>query len=240
MDFSQEELFDTIDRFIDGLLERAGVVQPPVDALDIAENHLGIPIEVVEPVEEDERGRRRPRSRPRGAGIVLTPDMSEEQRQKVAADGIARATMAEILRKLHATAESENQQLLKHIRGLVVPRLLIPKKLLRNALKECRYDVLALKEAFATAATEAIALRLLDLDDACAISIVDDGIVSLRKSNRFAVSKKLEPAEQTCIDLIMKLDRPQRIREAEWTVHGWPVPARSFRRIILRSVPDDV
>src|SRR5580692_7900944 len=77
MDFSQEELFEAVDRLVNGLLERAGVIKPPVSALEIAENHLGIPIEVVEPVEEDERGRRRPRTRPTGSGIVLSPDMTE-------------------------------------------------------------------------------------------------------------------------------------------------------------------
>ena len=89
MDFSQEELFEVIDRLVAGLLERAGVSEPPVDALAIAEDHLGIPVEVVESAEEDERGRRRrrPRARPTGSGIILSPDMTEETRQKAAADG---------------------------------------------------------------------------------------------------------------------------------------------------------
>ena len=46
MDFSQEDLFDAIDRLVAGLLERAGVTEPPVDALQIAEDHLGIPVEL--------------------------------------------------------------------------------------------------------------------------------------------------------------------------------------------------
>jgi hypothetical protein len=240
MDFSQEDLFDAIDRLVNGLLERAGVIHPPVNALQIAENHLGIPVDVVEPVEEDERGRPRPRSRPQGSGIVLSPDMTEEQQQKAAAGGIARALLPDILHKLGVPPGTENKQLSSHIRGLVVARLLVPNKLLRTALKDCRYDVLALKKAFTTATTEAVALRLLDLDEPCVIAIVDDGVVAVRRGNRLPASKKLEPAEQTCLDQIMKLDQPQRIRAGEWTVHGWPVPDRPFRRIILRAVPDDV
>ena len=58
MDFSQEELFDAIDRLVNGLLERAGVRSRRWTRCDIAEDHLGIPVEVVEPVEEDEHGRR--------------------------------------------------------------------------------------------------------------------------------------------------------------------------------------
>jgi hypothetical protein len=71
MDFSQEELFDAVDRLVGGLLERAGVTWPPVNAPSIAEDHLGIPVDIAEPVEEDDRGRPRPRPRPKGAGIIL-------------------------------------------------------------------------------------------------------------------------------------------------------------------------
>jgi hypothetical protein len=240
VDFSQEELLEAVDRLVNGLLERAGVNEPPVSALEIAETHLGIPIEVVEPVEADERGRPRPRARPAGSGIFLTPDMTEEQRQKTAADGIARSLLPDIFRKLDLIPGTENKQFASQVRGLVVARLLVPNKLLRASLKECRYDLLAMKKSFATATMEMIALRLLDLDEPCVISIVDDGVVAIRRGNRFAASKKLEAPEQTCLDRVMELDLPCRVREGEWTVQGWPVPDRTFRRIILRAVPDDV
>jgi hypothetical protein len=240
MDFSQEELVEAIDRLVNGLIERAGVVKAPVNALEIAENHLGIPIQVVDPIEEDERGRPRPRSRPLGSGIVLTPTMTEEQQQKAAAEGIARALLPEVLRKLDVVPGSESKQLSAHLRGLVVARLLVPNGLLRAALRECRYDLLALKGVFSTASCETIALRLLDLDEPCVIAIVDDGIVAIRRANRFAVTRKLEAAEQKCLDRVMELDLPYRVREGDWTVQGWPVPARTIRRIILRAVPDDV
>lgn len=240
MDFSHEELIDAVDRLVAGLLERAGVREPPVNAMAVAEDHLGIPVIVVEPVEEDERGRPRPRARPTGAGIVVSPDMTEEQRQKAAADGIARALLPDLLRKLGVEAGTENKQFAAHVRGLMVARTLIPHKLLRTAIKSCRYDVPALHRTFATASIEAIALRLLDLDEPCVISIVDDGVVAVRRSNRFAVAKKLVPAEQKCLDRVTELDRPERVREGEWTVQGWPAMNRAIRRIILRAQPDDV
>ncbi|MCI0703113.1 MAG: hypothetical protein L0241_18705 [Planctomycetia bacterium] len=240
MDFSQEELFEVVDRLIAGMLERAGVTAPPVNALKLAESHLGIPIEVVDPVEEDESGRRRPRARQSTSGIVLSPDMSDEQQQRAAAEGIARLLLPDILRKLDVPVGSESKQFASQLRGLAVPRLLIPTRLLRSALRECKYDVLALKAVFTTASAEMVALRLLDLDDPCVIAVVDDGVVAVKKSNRFPVSKKLEPAEQECVDRIMELDLPQRVRIAGWTVNGWPVPDRPFRRILLRAVLDDV
>ena len=241
MDFSQEELFEAIDRLIAGMLERAGVTTPPVDALAIAEHHLGIPVEEVDPVEEEEEsGRRRPRVRQPASGIVLSPAMSDVQRQRVAADGIARVLFSDILRKLGVTPGSESKQFAAQIRSLTVPRLLVPTRLLRSALRDCKYDVLALQAVFTTASIETVALRLLDLDDPCVITVVDDGVVAVKRSNRWPVKKKLEAAEQECVDRIMELDLPQRTRAAGWTVHGWPVPDRPFRRILLRSVLDDV
>ncbi len=240
MDFSAEELLEAVERLVNTLLERAGVSEPPVDALHIAEDHLGIPVEVVEPAEEDERGRRRPRSRPTtSGGIALSAEMTPEQQQKAAADGIARTLLPDILRKLSIAPGTENKQFAAYVRGLVIPRILIPTRLLRTALKECKYDVPALKKVFVTVATELIALRLLDLDEPCVIAIVDDGVVAVRRGNQMPAGKKLEAAEQQCLDRIMELDLPHRVRADGWTVQGWPVPERPFRRIILRAVRDD-
>jgi hypothetical protein len=87
---------------------------------------------------------------------------------------------------------------------------------------------------------EAIALRWLDLDEPCVVSVVDDGVVVTRRGNRSAVGKKLEPPEQACYDRVAALDLPHRVRADGWTVQGWPVPGRAFRRIVVRAVPDDV
>jgi predicted transcriptional regulator len=240
MDFSQEELVDAIDRLVAGLMERAGVTAPPVNALAIAEHHLGIPVEFVEPAEEDESGRRRPRARPSGGGIALTTDMSTEQQQRSAADGIARLLVPDVYRKVGVVQGSESRQFAAHVRALVIARVLIPGKLLRSALRDCKYDVPELHQRFSTASMEAVAARLLDLDDPMVVSLVDDGVVASRRSNRMQVSKKLEGAEQECVDRVMELDLPHRARVGEWTAWGWPVPNRPFRRIILRAVRDDV
>jgi predicted transcriptional regulator len=240
MDFSQEELFEAIERLVNGLLERAGVAAPPVDALAIAEEHLGIPVEFVELAEEDERGRRRPRARPIGAAIVLASDMDEEARQKAAAGSIARALLPDVLRKLDVPPGAENRQFAAHASKAIVERLLVPTKLLRAALRETKYDLEVLKERFTTATAETIALRLLDLDEPCVISIVDDGVVVIRRGNRSQAGKKLEPVEQQCHDRVAKLELPHRLRAEGCTVQGWFIPGRAFRRIILRAVPDDV
>ena len=239
MDFSQEELIDAVERLVAGLVERAGVVEPPVDALRIAEEHLGIPVSVAEP-EEDERGRPRAGSRRKAEGIVLSPHATEEQRHYSAAQGIARALLPDLLRKFGLAADSENKQAMASIRGLLATRLLVPTKLLRSSLRTCKYDLPALQKLFRTASLETIAHRLLDLDDPCVIAIVDDGVVASRRGNAASTSKKLTPAELACLTRVMEQDLPDRQRFDGWTVQGWPVPNRPIRRVILRAVPDDV
>lgn len=243
MDFSQEELIDTVERLVAGMLERAGVTAPPVNALTIAETHLGIPIEWVEPAEDDEEegARRRMRSRANsGHGITLVTNMSDEQQQRTAADGIARMLLPDIYRKLSIVPGSESKPFAAHVRTMTASRVLIPTKLLKAALRECKYDVPALQKRFATVTMEAVAARLLDLEETCVITIVDDGSVSSRRANRVAVTRKLEAAEQECVDRVTELDLPHRARRGDWTAWGWPVPNRPFRRILVRAVPDDV
>lgn len=239
MDFSQEELIEAIERLVTGLLERAGATTPPVDAMHIAEDHLGIPVEVVEPVEEDEHGRRRPRARQQSQGIQITDDMPDEQRNKAAAAGIARSLLPEVLKKLGIPLGAEDRSLRNHVASLVVPRILIPTRMLRAALRDCKYDVPALRDVFGSVTPEAVALRLLDLDSPCVIAIVDDGVVAVRRSNRFAAPKALEAAEKACLAKVAELELPHRVRLDGWTTNGWHVPDRPFQRIILRSVRDD-
>lgn len=239
MDFSQEELLEAVERLVAGMLERAGVTAAPVDALALAERHLGIPVEWVEPAEEDDTGRRRARPRA-GSGIALTTDMSAEQRQRAAADGIARLLLPDIFHKLGVPLGSESKQFATHVRALVAARVLIPSRLLRAALRDCKFDVPALHAVFRTAGMEAVAARLLDLDTPCVIAIVDDDVVASRRSNFMQVGRKLEAAERECVEQVTALDLPHRARVGEWTAWGWPVPGRPFRRILLRAVRDDV
>jgi len=239
MDFTQEELIEAVDRLVAGLLERAGATEPPVDALRVAEDHLGIPVTIEEP-EEDERGRPRAGGRKRPEGIVFTTHASEDQRQAAAAQGIARALLPDLLRKFGVEPGTENKQAAAHIRSLITGRLLVPTRQLRSALRSCKYDLYALKKLFRSASPETIAHRLLDLDDPCVIAIVDDGVVTSRRGNAAAVSKKLTAAEVACLERVMQQDLPDVQRREGWRVQGWPVHGRPFQRVILRAVPDDV
>ena len=42
LDLPREELIPKVDRFVDDLLDAAGIQEPPVDAIDLAQRHLGM------------------------------------------------------------------------------------------------------------------------------------------------------------------------------------------------------
>jgi predicted transcriptional regulator len=166
--------------------------------------------------------------------------MTPEQQQTVAAQGVARAILPDVLRRLDIVPGSESKQAATHFRGLIAARLLIPQKMFRQALRECKYDVPALKSVFTTATFEACGLRLLDLDQPCVVAIVDDGVVAARRGNLVPASKKLTAAETKCLDEVMRFELPRKVRLEEWTANGWFVPNRPFRRVLLHAVPDDL
>ena len=68
------------------------------------------------------------------------------------------------------------------------------------------------------------------------LTVVDNGVVSRRKSNAWQVRRELEPAERQCQRDVHHFRRPRVVCAGGWTVQGWPVPRAEGVREILRSV----
>jgi hypothetical protein len=242
-DFTAEDLFETTDRIVAEVLSLHDMPEPPVDAVVLAQEAFDFQVSEAEPDEgEMQPGRFGPRPRRfrTKREIVLRPDMSEEARQAACARACAKELIPPILAKLGVVVGSENRSATNQLVGLVAPRLLLPSKWFGKDARKVGYDLVELKARYPTAGFELIALRLLDLDDPCVITVIDDGVVSTRRANRFPATKKLTAAEQKCVDKITRHGDPQTARAEEWTVTGWPIPTGPFNRIILRAVPDDV
>lgn len=242
-DFTAEDLFDAADRIIADVLARHGIVEPPVDAILLAQQAFDLRVSEAEPDEDEmDAGRFGPRPRrfrTRGE-IVLRPDMTDESRHAVCARACARELIPAVLTKLGVAPGTENRSAQTQLVGLLVPRLLLPTKWFERDASKAGYDLLALKDRYPTAGYEVIALRFLDLEEPCVIAVIDDGAPSARRSNRWPVTKKMTAAEQACADRVAETGEPQRVRRDEWTAQGWPVPTGPFGRILLRAVPDEL
>ncbi|NBR05305.1 MAG: hypothetical protein EBT92_05995 [Planctomycetes bacterium] len=123
--------------------------------------------------------------------------------------------------------------------NLIAQRILVPTHWLKSLVLKLDYDLLELKRIFKTSAYEVIALRLLDLENPCIITIVDNGHIFKRKSNCCNPPKILSPTEAMVLDYVHENSRTKRINDQGWQVTGWPVHQLDWRREILRSIPPE-
>jgi predicted transcriptional regulator len=242
MDFSQDDLFDAIDAAVRDLLARAGDAGPAVDALEIAQSHFRIPVEMAEPDDEEPRryGAAPPR-RPNPNAIVLKFEQSAETHQALAGRAVAKRLAPGIFTKLGIVPGTEVRGAEKQLIAAILPRLLLPTRRFAAEARQAGYDLFDLKAVFPTASVETIAWRMLDVDDeASVVAIVDDGNVIARRGNRFPTTKQLTEAEAEAVRLAAATKDPARVRRGDWTARAWPVSGIPFRRIVLRAVPDGI
>jgi hypothetical protein len=223
----REEVHRVVDRAVEELLEAAGVHEPPVNAVLIARKHLGLVLSLDEP--------RRGRSR----SVSPRPEPTEERRQWTAAGAIGEHLKADLLRRLGIDPEEPRPMSGESLATLFAQRLLTPTRWLAAAGRTTGYDLPALKEQFASASHEVIALRLLDLPEPCIIAIIDNEHVYRRRSNAWRINRELSEAEKHCQEYVHRFSRPHRLLEEGWTVQGWPIHEVDWKREVLRSVVEE-
>ena len=231
-ELSREEVHETVDRVVEELLEAAGVQGPLVDAIKIAQRHLGMIVCL------DRRQQQRGRAQRAGGRrqIFLRPEPSEERHQWTVAHEIGEHFKTTLLQRLGLEPERTGAMSGESLANLFAHRLLVPTRWYATDAPACGYDLLELKKRYSTSSHEVLALRLLDLPEPCIITIVDNDRVHRRRSNAFRVKKQLEPAELQCQRQVSRTGRPQVVRAGGWTVQGWPVHQDDWKREVLRSV----
>jgi Zn-dependent peptidase ImmA (M78 family) len=235
-DIPREEVVAVLDRMVDELLDRAELSGPPVDAIALAQRHLGMVICLDQ--RQQQRGRaQRAGRRPQ---IFLRPEPTEERHQWTVAREIGEHLQPELLRRLGLDAEQAKTLTGESLYNLFSSRLLVPTRWFAKDAPDLNYDVLELKKRYRTASHEVIALRFLDLPEPCIVTIVDNDHIHRRKSNGPRIrATELTPVEQKCQRYVNKHGRPKIVQEKGWTVQGWPVHQKEWKREILRSVVEE-
>jgi Zn-dependent peptidase ImmA (M78 family) len=233
-DLSREEVTHTVDRLVAELLQAAGLTAPPVDAIALAQRHLGMIVCL------DRRQNQRGRAQRTGGRkqIFLRPEPTEERHQWTVAHEIGEHLKATLLQRLGIAPEETRVLMGESLANLFAYRLLVPTGWLADDAPACSYDVLELKQRYHTASHEVIAWRFLDLPEPCVVTVVDNDRVSRRRSNAWRVTRQLEPAEVQCQRSVSSSGLPRVVQEGGWTVQGWPVHRKDWKREILRSVVD--
>jgi Zn-dependent peptidase ImmA (M78 family) len=231
-DLSREEVTAAVDRAVEELLRGAGVEAPPVDAIALAQRHLGIIVCL------DRRQQQRGRAQ-RSAGrkqIFLRPEPTEERHQWTVAHEIGEHLKPALLRRLGLAPQQTRAMAGESLANLFAYRLLVPTCWFAADAPAAGYELPELKERYRSASHEVVAWRFLDLPEPCVITVFDNEHVSRRRSNAWRITRELAPAERECQRYVNHYSRPRVVRASGWTVQGWPVHQADWKREILRSV----
>jgi Zn-dependent peptidase ImmA (M78 family) len=231
-DLSREEIIDAVDRAVAELLQSAGMEAPPVDAIVLAQRHLGMSVCL------DRRQQQRGRAQ-RAAGrkqIFLRPEPTEERHQWTVAHEIGEHLKPALLQRLGLAPDQTRPMSGESLANLFAHHLLVPIRWFAADAPARDYDLLALKERYRTASHEVLAWRFLDLPAPCIVTIVDNDHIHRRRSNAWPTRRELAPAERECQHYVNYYSRPRVVRADGWTVQGWPIHQADWKREVLRSV----
>src|SRR5262245_50108291 len=171
IELPREEVLAKVDAFVADLLCAAGVVGPPVDAIQLAQRHLGMDICLDR--RQGSRGRaQRSGGRPQ---IFIKEEPSEERHQWTVAHEIGEHLKPQLSAKLGIDSTEMKPMLGESLANLFAHHLLVPVCWFASDAAQVEYDVLELKQRYRTASHEVVALRLLDLPEPVIITIVDNG-----------------------------------------------------------------
>lgn len=235
-DMPREEVVAVLNQIVRELLDQAGITQPPVDAIALAQKHLGMTVSLDR--RQQQRGRvQRAGKKPQ---IFLRPEPTEERHQWSVAHEIGQHFKTQIHERLNLDADEAKALTGESLANLFSSRLLVPIDWLQDDAKALDYDLLELKKRYSTASHEVIALRFLDLPLPTIVTVIDNGEIHRRKSNGPRMTaKELEPAEQKCQQSVNRHGKSKTVTEGTWTVQGWPIHTADWKREILRSVVEE-
>lgn len=232
-DVPREEVIAAIDQAVEELLRAAGILEPPVDAIRLAQQHLGMVVCL-------DRGQQQRGRAQRAAGqkqIYLRPEPREERHQWTVAHEIGEHMKVNLLQRIGLPPNETPPMMGESLANLFAYHLLVPHCWFAADAPDLEYDVPALKQRYRTSSHEVIALRLLDLASPCVITIVDNDRIYRRRSNAWRVAaRRMEPPELKCQRRVNQTGESQVVQEGGWKVHGWPIHLPTWQREILRSV----
>ena len=208
----------------------AGVADPPVDAVDVARK-LGMIVAL-----DRHLGGRGMYKRLSGQpSIFVRPDDRPERMQWAVAHEIGEAFAYRAAERLDVPEDELTPALREETANLLASRLLLPRRWFFEDVRRFNADLPALKEIYRTASHEAIAWRMLDLDEPTIITIFDQGRVTRRSSNSGFSPPALKHCERHCWHEAHESRRSSRQEEQGLAVQCWPVHEQGWKREVLRT-----
>jgi hypothetical protein len=237
-----EEFAAALDACAAEVLWEAGVIEPPVDALAVADG-LGLIVardhgmpcrgRYVRLAEYNSGG-----SGGQGTIVVGTAERPEREHWAVAHE-IGESIAWRVFERLGIAFDEALPASREIVANRFAGALLLPRRWFAADGRDFNWDLFALKERYETASHELIARRMLELRPPIVITICDLGRVHWRKSNVSARPPAMLPEEvaawkeahQTGLPAWERLDAETGLE----SVQCWPVHEPDWKREILRS-----
>ena len=216
------------------LLSRAGIGQPPVNAVRLART-LGLEVAW----DGRQRGRARlvsdgPSALSNGT-ILLKPEPRPERRQWAVAHEVGEHLAVELFQRAGIKPADIQARMREDAANLLAARLLLPRRWFEQDAIGCGWDLLALKAQYSTASHELIARRMLDFEPPIVISIFDQGQVTFRRANCCRIAPRI-CAEEYSAQQRANISGEPVTHGGELSVQAWPVHEPQWKREILRTV----
>lgn len=218
---------DACDDFVDDTLAEVGLVDPPVDAFQVAA-HLGLDIVL----NKTSFSRARLKSIAGRRQIVVNDESRSEAVQWAVAHEIGEQIAPQIVARTGST-EPVRGFLREQIASEFAGRLLLPRRWFFDAIEETEADIFQMKKQFATSSFELILLGMLRSPDLTVVQIFDEWGNARRfsNSNERQANKPCElDAWQHChftgeaVDFI----------EDGFRVQCWPLHEENRKRELMR------
>jgi Zn-dependent peptidase ImmA (M78 family) len=235
-EYTREELAAGLDAVVLEILDEAGIEHPPVNAFAVAAR-LGMT------VAEDDRqqgrarfvrlnGRRPGRSRPT---ILLRPEERPERQHWAVAHEIGEHAAHRVFAVWGADPRVAPPDARETVANYLAGRLLLPSAWFARDGARCGWDLLVLKQQYATASHELIARRMLECRPPVMITIFDQRAVYFRSSNLSGGVPPLSSPELQCWRHVHERNEPHQCQDDLHQVQGWPVHEDGWKREILRA-----
>jgi Zn-dependent peptidase ImmA (M78 family) len=236
-----DEFAAAIDACAADALWEAGIYEPPVDALLVAER---LEMVVAHDFTMPERGRivqlaDSHHRRATQATIVVGVAERPEREQWAVAHEIGESVACRVFERLGVSFDESLPTAREHVANRLASAILLPRRWFAADGLEQDWDLLELKARYHTASHELIASRMLDMRPPVMITVCDLGQIHWRRSNATARPPAMLPEERDLWQIAHRTGRMTGDTLDGETglerVRCWPIHEPHWKREILRS-----
>ncbi|MBN2024937.1 MAG: ImmA/IrrE family metallo-endopeptidase [Pirellulales bacterium] len=235
-ELTPEEVDHALDGVAEEALAEAGIRQPPIDAIVLAET-LGMTVAL------DNRQRGRARCARLGGRadaatrpvILLRDDPRPERRHWAVAHEIGEHLAWRVFARLGVDPREAPPTGREGVANQLAGRLLLPRAWFCADGRAGDWDLVELKQRYATASHELIARRMLEIPPPVIVTLFDQGRITWRCGNQPGRAGPPSPDERACWQVAHAENRPDRRQRGAVSIQAWPIHEPSWRREILRT-----